>query len=212
MLHYAIAVLKPLRLAICLLAALAVLVSGCGSTKTTSTNASTSVPVDESAQTVPQSTSSKEAQHARKAREPKVAEAKPERKEKAAETKLERKEKAAKAKRESEAKRSKRNAGGANPTLEAAERQLPLGRRYPKDLQRKFMVRCEAAKGSTSSCECVVAKLETSTVEEGQVIAELLAVEFAFHEGASLEDAMRHRVRLPRPVARIAQACRNTSK
>jgi hypothetical protein len=222
--QYSIAMRKPLSLAICLLVAPAVLVSGCGSTRTASTNntASTSAsapapapaPATQSTQTVPQSTSSKAAQHASKARKQKekVAAAKREQQEKVAAAMREQKEKAASAEilqryqRKLEAARR----AAARPGLEAAEARLPVKRRYPKDLQGKFMVLCKAAKGSTSSCECIVVKQELNTrLEMGRTLAELLALEIAFQrEGASLEDIRRHRVVSPRVVGRVTRECK----
>jgi hypothetical protein len=158
-----------------------------------------------------------------KAGEPKVAQAKREQKEKAAAAKREQKEKAAAAKREQKEKaaeaefyqRYKRTQEAARraagrPGLEAAEARLPVKRRYPKDLQGKFMVLCKAAKGSTASCECIVVKQELNLkLDMGQTLAELLALEIAFQrEGASLEDIRRHRVPSPRVVRRVARECK----
>jgi hypothetical protein len=193
---------KALYLTMFLLVALAVLASGCGSTRTASTNAGTSAPANQTSQAVTTgpSTGATEAQHAATAPKPKAAEAKPERREKAAE-----------AKREPERPGSEKGTEAANPTLEAAERQVPRRRRYPKFFQREFMVRCEAAKGSASRCACIVAKLEKNgKVETGQSLAELLALKIAMEHGASLEEAKRQSVPLPIGVRRDVIAC--TSK
>jgi hypothetical protein len=217
---------KPLHFAVCLLVAPAVLASGCGSTKTASTNttvsASASAPATQSTQTVPRSTTGKPA-HAGKAQETKVAQAKREQKQKAAEAAREQKEKAAKAERErkeqaAEAElfqRARRKTeaerrAAARPGLEGAELRLPRKRRYPKELQGKFMVSCKAAKGSTSSCECIIVKQELNTkLELGQTLAELLALEIAFQrQSASLEDIRRHRVPSPRLVRRVTRECK----
>ena len=87
---------------------------------------------------------------------------------------------------------------------------MPLKRRYPKELQGKFMLACKAAKGSTSSCECILVRQEANLkVERGQTLAELLALELAFaHEHASLEDIRRRRVRSPRLVRRVVRECK----
>jgi hypothetical protein len=217
-LQYSIAMRKPLHLAICLLVAPAVLVSGCGSTRTASTNntastsASATAPATQSTPTVAQSTSSKAAQHASKARKPKATKAKPERKQKPAAAKGEQKETAAEAEAYQRYKRKQEAArrAAARPGLEAAEARLPVKRRYPKDLQGKFMVLCKAAKGSTSSCECIIVKQELNTkLEIGQTLAELLALEIAFQrEGASLEDIRQHRVLSPRVVRRVTRECK----
>jgi type IV secretory pathway VirB10-like protein len=220
---------KSFHLAICLLAAPAVLASGCGSTKTASTNsatttsASASAPTDQSTPTVPPSTSAKPARPAGKAHEPKVAQANPEQKQKAAEAAAGQKEKAARVERERKEKaaedesvrrlRAKVEAqrrAAARPGLEAVEARLPLKRRYPKVLQGKFLVSCKAAKGSRSSCECIIAKQELNLkLEKGQTLAELLALEIAFEkEGASLEDIRRHRAPSPRGVRKVTQECK----
>jgi hypothetical protein len=220
---------KSVRLAICLFAAPAVLVSGCGSTKTASTksaattSASASAPANQSTGTVPPSTSSKPAHHAGKAHEPKVARANPAQQQKAAEAKREQREKAARAARERKEQAAEEESvrrlrrkvaaqrrAAARPGLEAVEARLPLRRRYPKELQGKFLVACRAAKGSSSSCECIIAKQELNLkLEKGQTLAELLALEIAFQrEGASLEDIRRHRVPSPRGVRRVAQECK----
>jgi hypothetical protein len=69
---------------------------------------------------------------------------------------------------------------------------------------------CKAAKGSTSSCECIIIKQEANLkVERGQTLAELLALEIAFERAhASLEDIRRHRVPAPRLVRRVIRQCR----
>jgi hypothetical protein len=142
----------------------------------------------------------------------KAAEAKREQKEKAAKAERERKEKAAeaevflRARRKTEAERR----AAARPGLESIEARLPPKRRYPKELQGRFMVACKAAKGSTSTCECIIAKQELNTkLELGQTLAELLALEIAIHrENASLEDIRRHRVPAPRIVRRVTRECK----
>jgi hypothetical protein len=220
---------KRFHLAICLFAALPVLASGCGSTKTASTNntattsASASPPATQSTRTVPPSTVSKPVQHSGKAPEPKVAQSSAEQKQKAAEAKAKQKEQAAIADRERKKKAAedehvrllRRKVEGerhaaARPGLESVEARLPLKRRYPKVLQGKFLVACKAARGSTSSCECIIAKQELKlNLEQGQTLAELLALEIAFQkEGASLEDVRRHRVPSPRGVRRVTVECK----
>jgi len=211
--QYARAMPRPLRLTICPLAATAVLlVSGCGSAKKASTdetastnNATTSAP----ARTTGQSKSSTQAQHATKTRQPKAAKAKPQPKEKAAEAPSKSKQREAETQKAIFKQEAERHAA-ATPTLQAAERQLPLSRRYPKFIQGKFLLACRAAKGSKSSCECIVAKQELNLkVEQGQSIAELLALEIAFRqEHASLADIRRHRVLSPRNIREVARKCK----
>ena len=53
----------------------------------------------------------------------------------------------------------------------------------------------EIAKGSPSSCECVVVKQELRPVERAQSIAELIVLEAALAQGITLEQAARHRIR-----------------
>ena len=71
------------------------------------------------------------------------------------------------------------------------------------------MLECKGAKGSKSSCECILVKQELNTKPEvGQLVAELLALEIAFqHEHASLEDVRTHRVPSPRKIRRLAREC-----
>ena len=195
---------RPPRLLSCLLVAVAMLVSGCGSTKKTgassaaSQNASTGASANLGAQTVPRGASS---QHAQKAVKPKTAEAKPERKVTAAEVEEGRR---------IQQKQKANERAAASVGLQAAERDVPLKRRYPKELQGKFMRACKAARGSTSSCECIIARQEANLkVERGQTLAELLALEIAFErDHATLEDIRRRRVPSPRIIRRVVRACR----
>ena len=181
----------------------AILVSACGSTKkagtsTTASTASTGASGTSGAQTVPRGTSTKGSKPTKKAVEPETAETKPERKEspEAENRRLVR-------------KREANRRAAARPTLQVAEMDLPLKRRYPKELQGKFMRACTAAKGKTSSCECIIVKQEANLkVERGQTLAELLALEIAFSRGATLADIRRRRVRSPRLVRRVIRECR----
>jgi hypothetical protein len=181
-----------LRVLGCLLAA-TVLVSGCGSTKrssagTTSATAGATAPV--SRQTVPQRARKKESQHAGAPK----AEAKP--KPEPTVTEILR-------------KRKVNERAAARTGLEIAESDLPFNRRYPKELQGRFMLACKAAKGSTSSCECIIVRQEANLkIERGRSLAELLALELAFErEHASLRDIRRRRVRSPRVVRRAVREC-----
>jgi hypothetical protein len=148
----------------------------------------TGTTAPERPQTVPQRTNNKESQ---RAGTPKAAEAKPPLTEAEILRKQHTNERAA-----------------ARTELEIAEADLPLKRRYPKDLQGKFMLACKAAKGSASSCECIIIRQEANLkVEQGQSLAELLALELAFERHASLADIRRHRVPSPRIVRRVVRAC-----
>jgi uncharacterized protein YceK len=185
---------KPLRLAAFLLVALAVVASGCGSTNTVSTttttspNASASTPAIESTQTA--STSSTGA-HTTTAPAPKAAEVKPQRQEKAGETK-----------HEHEQKSTGQSSQASKPPVNAVVLLVPRSRQYPKQMQHTFIVTCTSLKGTTSSCECLLAKFELSNVEKGQSLAELLATEFTLlHERGTP---------LPAKIQRLIQACHLT--
>jgi len=196
----------PPRLVICLLVAAASLVSGCGcgsakkagTTITVNTNVGPSAPANVS--TVPTGTSTKESQHGKTAVTPSATEAKPEQSQTAV----------AEENRRHQRRREADERAASTPGLGAAESDLPLNRRYPKELQGKFLRACKAAKGSTSSCECIIVRQEINRkVEVGQSLAELLALEIAFERRhASLEDIRRRRVRAPRLVRQVIRLCR----
>jgi hypothetical protein len=138
-----------------------------------------------------------------------VAQAKPQPKEKATKVPPESREKERAEIRAAYHKAAVRRRAASTPSLQAAERALPLERRFPKQAQGKFMLACRAAKGSTSSCECIIVKQELNTkVEVGQLLAELLALEIAFQQNATLEDIRRHRVLSPRKVRQVARQCK----
>jgi len=201
----------PARVVICVLVVAASLMSGCGSTKKASTtsiassNVGTSTPPNASTgptgAAVSNGTGTKASQHTKKAAEPTPAEGKPGRNEADAEAKENR--------RLQRQREANIRAAGTN-ILGAAEQDVPLKRRYPKELQGKFLRACKAAKGSTSSCECIIARQEVNLkVEQGQSLAELLALELAFErEHASLEDIRRRRVRAPRLVRHVVRECK----
>ena len=187
------------------------LVGGCGSAKTASKSNATTASTGASTPAPSQSTGATQAHRTSKAHQP-VTNATSPRKEKAPEAKPESKEAAAEAReyRRRTRERETKERAAAKPGLEFAEAQLPKSRRYPKELQGKFMLACKAAKGSTSSCECIVAKQELKrNIEVGQGLAELLALELAFErKHASLADVRRHRVPSPVGVRRVARECR----
>jgi hypothetical protein len=194
----------PPRLVICLLVPAVSLVSGCGcgsakkasTTITANTNVGTSAPAGVSA--VPKATNTKEGQHSNNAVTPSAAQ--PGQSEAAA----------AEENRRREQKREANIRAAGTQILGAAEADLPLNRRYPKELQGKFLRACERAKGSSSSCECIIARQEANLkVETGQSLAELLALELAFErEHATLEAIRRKRVPSPRLVRRAVIKCR----
>jgi hypothetical protein len=159
--------LKLPSLTISLLGALAVLASGCGSTETASTskvastNAGTSAPAGETPHTTSQSTAPKAAHQTAKVPAGKAPRANPEHQATVPTTSTE----------------------AAKPKTKAAKPvQAPLRHRYPLDVKNSFIAVCTAAKGSTSSCECIVAKYESMNVEEGRSLGGLLSVELSLKD------------------------------
>jgi hypothetical protein len=200
---------KSFHFAICLLVVLAVVASGCGSsTKTASTAASASATGNQSPQTVGQSTSSNEAQQTSKASKPKVAEVKPKGQGNTAEVKRRGELKAAK--QRAEAKARAEAAKRARLEAEAAKPQSRKEKPYPESFNRRFIARCEAAKGSPSICACVASKQRLSKVETGRALAELLALELALEKGATIEQALGHSVPLPKVVRGNLQLCKSS--
>ncbi len=59
------------------------------------------------------------------------------------------------------------------------------------------MAVCTAAKGSKSSCECIIFKYEAMNVEEGQSLSELLG----------LTVALKHRIKITRRAQQFAKQC-----
>jgi hypothetical protein len=194
----------PALLLICLLFLVASVASGCGSTKKPRTTGAASTSVGTSAPAkvgiVPKGPSTKASQHTKTAGEPSSTEAKAGQGQTATEA------------QEIQRQRRQREAdvrAAHTQILGAAEADVPPNRRYPKELQGRFLRACKAAKGSTSSCECIIARQEGNLkVERGQSLAELLALEIAFErEHASLADIRRRRVRSPRLVRRVVREC-----
>jgi hypothetical protein len=200
--EYPVAMLKLPRVAVCLPALLAVLVSGCGSTTTASTttttastpttasantgNTGTTLPAVKAAKTATQSTAAKQPTYTPGAPPP------PERPETAAEAKRERKEGALENHKEEE---------------EVGRHSFEKGApgQYPRFFQIRFIVSCENAKGSHSSCECILTKLEKLPGEKDKSLAELIALELEFKKGVPL----RRVAGLPRLVQRITNECRS---
>src|SRR5262249_9935871 len=83
----------------------------------------------------------------------------------------------------------------------------PKSHRYPRFIQAGFIASCKSAKGSHSSCECIIIKQEARNVEKGQSMAELIALELELKHGLSLRNAAHHRVLLPSGVQRSAELC-----
>jgi hypothetical protein len=209
---------KPVHMTHCLLVALAVVASGCGSTETASTStksAGGSTPNQPSTQAASQSTGSTQAQHTTgTTRGPKAAETKPKRQEKAAE-----------AKRQAEQHPSKESAVEAVKALEAAAAHVPLRKQYSAREQIKFMHDCNRlAKSPHLTCECVLVKQELRKIETGQSLAELLALDFAQARGVSLHQAVhegvpfpglstaKRRVKLPQEIKLSVEECESASK
>jgi hypothetical protein len=194
--------LKVPRAAVCLPALLAVLASGCGSTKsvsttvttastptTGSTNTGTTLPAVKAAKTATQSTGAKHLPtHTT------VAPAKPQ-------------PKPQQEKRRREVfqpEGSLENKTEVEEAGRASSEKAPPGQ-YPRFFQIRFIVSCEAAKGSHSSCECILTRSEKSKVEKGQSLAELIALELEFKKGVPLRGVAG----LPRRVQRITNECRS---
>jgi hypothetical protein len=187
-------------LAICLPAVLALFASGCGSTKTASTpTATTSATATANAgATPPTATGTKTATqrtHPKHAPPHTTASpAKPKR------------QKAAEAKPKREQKPSKKKAEELEVGAGSNEKAPP--HRFPRVFQLRFIVSCEAGKGSNATCECILTKLEKSNVEKGQSIAELIALELELKQGVPLGRVAG----LPRRVQRDTKECRSKSK
>jgi hypothetical protein len=176
---------KPLGFAICPLVALAVVASGCGSTKTTTTSATapatastpatasatgdTAAPASKGAQTATQINGSTHAPQTTTAHAQTPVPTPP--------------------------------AGQAfaphlkSKSLEPQPKPKP-GRRYefPLEAQRQFIGFCTGRPGnysSKSSCECMIAKFEARKVEEGQAISEMLVIGVALRYGLPLSPRAR---------------------
>lgn len=178
---------KPLHLTICLIA-LALVASGCGSTKkaNTSTTAGTraGTGAGENAQATTLAAGSNGARQTNSAQARKSAQA----------------PKAPEAKSGRQANGSQSTTSAVKPitkplkpTSPAAEgRPHPFREpskgpyRFPLSAQSSFVAACTAAGGSKSSCECIIAKYETRTVEEGQALAELLGAELQLRNRGTL--------------------------
>jgi len=184
---------RPLGLAACPLVALTLLVSGCGSTTSTTTTLATNTSAGTTgAQTAPQSTtSSTEAPQAPPAPPPKTAETK--------------------------SKATNTVAKASPPPVQTVSKSgvkpvkppLPPGKGpYPAEIKQPFLATCKAAKGSTSSCVCVLTTLERSHVEQGESIAELIVLETKLRR-VSLAQVMRGGISLPSGDEEAAAHCKS---
>jgi len=211
-------------------------VSGCGSTKTTSTSASNG----SSPQTVSQSTGSTEAQDtASKARESKAAEARRLREQAASKRNTE----AVKRQIEAIVKRKispavaekvksrirgvplkrtlspaiKRKIAAVKRKIEALQGPVPYEKQYDTQEQVGFIEDCIAGNGSRTSCQCVLVKQELRHVPTGLSLAELLTLENALHEGVPFKQTTGtitfpvggrpKSEKLPRAIRRNIAAC-----
>lgn len=217
---------SPLHLTACLLGGLALAASGCGgsSTKTATTTSATSASTGATAQTTAQtpSHSTGATGHSTGATGPstrsvakqKAAEARAKAAEAAAEAKLLREKRAAEQRiAEIRAKNRSLSPAVRKARFEAGVRAARKKRKpYPPYLQQNFMTACEAGKGSTSVCMCILTKQEFSKVESGQSLAEVLALELALHEGRAVTEvrqtvAPRRPIALPAGVRLHAEEC-----
>src|SRR5262249_28225998 len=195
---------KTLRFPTFLIVAIVVLAGGCGSSKkasapatagatgTTSASAGTTATGASGAQTATRGTTST---HAPRTTAPKAKAQSPQKTAKS----LEAEEQAASRKAAESV-----NSGGNG----SGEVVPPHSHRYPRAFQLKFIVSCEAAKGSNSSCECILAKQQKLKVEKGKSMAELLALELQLKEHhASLRTAAHNGIPAPELVKGAVKAC-----
>jgi len=172
----------PRRLCIGLLAVLMMAVSGCGSTETTSTTtkagaaATTSAATTASSQTVTLSTG----RSGVKLSEPNKA--KTEGQEKAAEVG---------SKTTGEAPRPSTTPGKQPVAGNQPVPSVPKLRQYEPGTRHKFIAACTSKKGSTSSCECIVARFELTSVTKVQSFAELIALEYVLLHGQPVSPTAR---------------------
>ncbi len=208
--------LKTVQLALGVLVLPAILASGCGSSETsttTSSSASATVPPTTSSTAATQSTGATGAQNTTPA--PKPAETTPKPKVKIAVSSLEaaalkRKiaelgaTKVAELRRKVQAKiRAEAEPGpGFN-------RKVPKARLYPPEIYRPFYAECQTAGGNLASCECIVVHLELTKVEKERSVAELVALELALKQGATVAQVMAGHAVVPENAQKAATACRH---
>lgn len=98
---------------------------------------------------------------------------------------------------------------------------LPPSRRFPEDVQARFLGACQVGKGSPSVCKCVLAKMELRPLENresvtetrGRSIAETLILGEALvggvvHPGVTVDQAIRRAVPIPRRVRETLATCK----
>ena len=221
--------LKPFRLAICLLAATALGASGCGSsskagttTTTVTPQAGTTAPSNQSAQAggqsakgattgpntggVPAGTSSTSAKPTATSAQPtatspaKAPAPKPRPKPL--------KDVLPKSLSKSQQQKAEELVAKSKAISTGFLSEVPPARRYEPQVYLPFLAQCKAGKGSLPSCECVVVKQELLSHEEkGQAIAELLTIQLALEKGASFAKIAHHGVLLPPNAQRAAVEC-----
>jgi hypothetical protein len=74
--------------------------------------------------------------------------------------------------------------------------RVPHAKRFPEELQVRFMTQCKAAAGeSTGKCECLIAKFEEAAAPKEQSIAEFVFFEATRHrKGFTQPKRIRQRV------------------
>lgn len=213
---------RPLSLAICLLVAPAVLASGCGSTKTSTTNATTTIPAAAgggAAGSTGATTSQRATTNAPASKSAPATSSAPASKgfvipgvsgkeahhfKEALEVQHQLvaghlTKQAAKAKREHIERELEAETRPPKTGPETIRLSVPRRLQYPSEVQTKFITGCTTARESTASCECILAKFEETGIEMGQGIAELLY----------LEARIRLHEPLPRRIQRFVVACKN---
>jgi hypothetical protein len=160
---------EPRRVCTGLLAVLMIVVTGCGSTETTSTTAKVSAPATTSAATTAGSQTVTLGTGRTGVKVAESNKATTEGQEKAAEV------------------GTKTTGGAPKPSTQAGKRpeagnqpvpKVPKLRQYEPGTQHKFIASCTSKKGSTSSCECIVARFELTNVTKVQSFAEVIALEY----------------------------------
>jgi hypothetical protein len=189
---------------------LAVVASGCGGSKTTTTSTVASAPSINTATgtatgTATQGTSPTTTQKASPPPQSTQTKAAPKIESKARDRKVKAYEQANKALFKAKAK-----------PIPPTPTHLPRSRRFPEAVQETFLAQCQVGKGSPSLCKCVLAKqelrpierLESVTEARGRSIAETLILGEALLRGTTVDQALRHAVPLPRRVRGALATCK----
>jgi len=200
---------------------LAVVASGCGGSKTTTTSTVASAPSINTATNAPTGTATgTPTQGTSPTTTQKPGPPPPRTQTKAApkfSKAIERKVKAAEQRNKAFFK-AKAKALPPTPT------HLPRSRRFPDEVQERFLAACQVGQGSPSLCKCVLAKQELRPIENresrterrGRSIAETLILGETLVGGVTVDQAIRHgssqikpgNVPLPRGVRSSLAACR----